>query len=258
MTQIPSGDSSRQWFLRGFAAGVMLMAAFNAASYFIRSAKWNSLAGVRSDSNESIGFPWLMWEGGNAYGGFYVDYPVLGLNVLAAIAVGILAGGVVACCTRRLNSLLSIYLNESQPTQKRPFQFSLWGMMIATTLVAVIAMLATRFAAHRETLIAIYVLGPLVLVAIAMIPGRLSWQTRVWVIIPTTLGLIAAAIGVGLNLRIDFDRVLLAIFLCWTPQSAIAALLLTAWLIWSAARSQRRAQSCDEGGVVVATSEMPA
>jgi hypothetical protein len=99
-------------------------------------------------------------------------------------------------------------------------------------------MLATQYAARRETLVSIYVLGPAALVALAMLPRKLHWQTRVWLIIPATLGLIAAAVGVGANLKIEFDRVLMAIFLCWTPQSAFGAMALTAWWLISMANNQ--------------------
>ncbi|MGB7345814.1 MAG: hypothetical protein WBD20_16480 [Pirellulaceae bacterium] len=238
MNQQQRGDSVSRWFLRGVAASVVFMAAVNAASYFFRSTKWHSLQGQRSDQDESIGFPWKMWEGGNDYGGLYVDYVSLALNVVVALAIGTVVGVVIASQTRKLNKLFSFTEFESCENQPHRIQFSLIGLMVATGIVAVVAMLATQFAARRETLLAIYLFGPLVLVALAMLPRKLTWQTRVWLIIPTTLSLIAAAIGVGMNLRIEFDRVLLAIFLCWTPQSALAALLLTAWLTWSISSKQ--------------------
>jgi hypothetical protein len=52
---------------------------------------------------------------------------------------------------------------------------------------------------------------------------------------------------VGANLKIDFDRVLMAIFLCWTPQSALAAMALTAWWLWAMAKDQSESsESIDE------------
>jgi hypothetical protein len=85
---------------------------------------------------------------------------------------------------------------------------------------------------------AIYGLGPLLLVAIAMLPRRLSWQKRVVIIIPATLTLIAVAIAVGSAMEMEFDKVLMGIFLCWTPQSALAAIGLTATLLVAQARNR--------------------
>ena len=96
------------------------------------------------------------------------------------------------------------------------------------------------------TLIAIYALGPSCLVGIAMIPKKLRWQTRVAIIIPVTLCLIFIAVAVGFRLRIDFDRVLLGIFLCWVPQSAFAAIGLTMWLFWQLAKNDQGTEQLDD------------
>jgi len=125
---------------------------------------------------------------------------------------------------------------EATRHQQQPIQFSLRGLLITTTVVAVAATLARNFAARPETLIAIYALGPLALVAIAMLPRRLSWQKRVVIIIPATLTLIAVAIAVGNAMSMEFDKVLMGIFLCWTPQSALAAIGLTATILITQAR----------------------
>ena len=114
-------------------------------------------------------------------------------------------------------------------------QFSLRGLLIATGIAAVVAMAARNFAARPETLIAIYALGPLGLVAIAMLPRKLSWQRRVMIIVPAAYALIAAAIAVGLGLGMEFDKVLMGIFLCWTPQSAMAAVALVSAIFVSQA-----------------------
>jgi hypothetical protein len=112
--------------------------------------------------------------------------------------------------------------------------------MIATALAAVVATIARHYAARSETLIAIYTLGPALLVAIVMLPRHLSWQKRVVLIIPATVTLIAAAIAVGTAMGMEFDKVLMGIFLCWTPQSALAAIALTASLLYIQVRQSSK------------------
>ena len=123
----------------------------------------------------------------------------------------------------------------------QPIQFTLRGLMIATGMTAITATVARTYAARPETLVAIYVLGPLFLVIIAMLPRQLQWQTRVLIIVPATLTLIAVAIAVGIALGMEFDKVLMGIFLCWTPQSVFAAIALTTLIFagpWRDARSR--------------------
>lgn len=226
-----TGESPRRWFVRGAAAGMLLMAAVNAVSYFFRSAKWGSLVGKPEPLLESVGFPLKVWEAGNTYGGFFADYPRLGVNILVAAGVGVIVGMIAAGHHDFLNRVTAIAEPGGESQKPQPIQFSLRGLMVATTIAAVVAMLASKLVAHPGTLLAIYALGPVTLVAIAMIPRRLSWRRRVAIIIPTTLTLIAVAVVVGNALEIEFDKVLLGIFLCWTPQSALAAVVLTASIL---------------------------
>lgn len=238
-----TADSPTRWFLRGTAVGMLLMAAVNAISYFFRSADWSSLVGQPRSLQESVGFPFVVWEAGNTYGGMFADYPMMGVNILIAAAVGSIIGSVAARKTKFLNRLIQELQQGASSHKHQPIQFSLLGLMIATTIVAVMAMLARQFAARPETLIAIYGLGPLLLVAIAMLPRRLSWQKRVMIIIPATLTLIAVAIAVGNAMGMEFDKVLMGIFICWTPQSALAAVVLTATLLVAQARNRTGAAS---------------
>ncbi len=225
-----------RWYVRGTAAGMLFMASINAVSYFVRSRDWSSLIGKPQSNNESIGFPFKIWEAGNTYGGMFADYPMLGLNILIAFVVGSAVGIFTASRTRWLNNLLADsgeFVVEDTRTQ--PIQFSLLGMMILTTIVAIISAIASRFAVRPETMIAIYALGPISLVAIAMLPRRLTWQQRVMIITPLTFALIGVAIAVGLGLQMEFDKVLMGIFLCWVPQSAVAAIVLTSWILYEQA-----------------------
>lgn len=229
-------DSPTRWFLRGTAVGMLLMAAANAISYFFRSADWSSLVGPPKSYSEAVGFPFVVWEAGNTYGGMFADYPMMAVNIVVAALAGSIIGAIAARKTVFLNGLIHQMQREASKQPQQPIQFSLQGLMVATTFAAVAAMLARQFAARPETLIAIYTAGPMLLVIIAMLPRRLSWQKRVVIIIPATLTLIGVAIAVGNAMGMEFDKVLMGIFICWTPQSALAAVLLTAALLAGQAR----------------------
>ncbi|WP_146601201.1 hypothetical protein [Novipirellula aureliae] len=230
------GGTRFRWFARGTAVGMLLVAVVNALSYFVRSSDWGNLIGEAESNDEAIGFPFVVWEAGNTYNGFYADYPMLFLNVLVAVSLGSILGVVVARHRDRLNRLVEDFEIEAAEESKRPIQFSLLGLLIVTTLCAVFVAIAVKVAARPETLLAIYSLGPICLVAIAMLPRRLSWQRRVAIITPSALMLIAVAIAVGIRLGMEFDKVMMGIFLCWTPQSAVAAIALTTTLFIQQAR----------------------
>ncbi|GAA5505670.1 hypothetical protein [Novipirellula caenicola] len=240
MNTLSLAGSSTRWFLRGTAVGMLLMAAVNALSYFVRSSDWSSLVGKPQSQNESIGFPLTVWEAGNTYGGLFADYPNMGVNILVAAAVGSLIGMVAARYRDYLNQLVGDFdEGDSANSRTQPIQFSLFGLMVVTTIAAVFATVASKLAVRPETLIAIYTLGPVTLVALAMLPRRLSWQQRVVIITPAAFSLIAVAIAVGRGLGMEFDKVLMGIFLSWTPQSAIAAIMLTSYLLIRQSREVR-------------------
>tara|TARA_R110002073_G_scaffold108132_7_gene242947 strand:+ start:328 stop:1062 length:735 start_codon:yes stop_codon:yes gene_type:complete len=243
MSTLSLAGSSTRWFLRGTAVGMLLMAAVNALSYFVRSSDWSSLVGKPQSQNESIGFPLTVWEAGNTYAGLFADYPNMGVNILVAAAVGSLIGMVAARYRDYLNQLVGDFdEGDSATAPTQPIQFSLFGLMIATTIAAVFATVASKLAVRPETLIAIYTLGPITLVALAMLPRRLSWQQRVVIITPAAFSLIAVAIAVGRGLSMEFDKVLMGIFLSWTPQSAIAAIALTSYLLIQQSREVQRSE----------------
>ncbi len=170
----PFEDRPSRWFLRGTAIGMLMMAAVNALSYFVRSADWGSLVGPARNFSESLGFPLVMWEGGNSYGGMFVDYINLGWNILFAALIGSVLGLLAAKRTDFLNSLFQQMQAEGSTRDHQPIQFSLRGMLIVTGMVAVASMLAKNYAAKPHTLVAIYALGPLFLVLIAMLPQKLQ------------------------------------------------------------------------------------
>lgn len=165
--------------------------------------------------------------------GAFVDYGALYGNVFAALAFALLAGAFTAFGTRPLNRLaepLEQKLRDSEQEQSVNVQFSIRSLLVAMVVAAMIAGLWRSAVAGRpETLIAIYILGPLVLVGVAMAPRNIPWQQRVVILVPLTLLLIGAAIGIGGRLPSprEFDQVLLGIFICWTPQCVLGALAVT-------------------------------
>jgi hypothetical protein len=233
------GNSSLRWYLRGTAVGLLLMGSANALSYFFRSSDWGSLVGEKGRLRESVGFPFEVWEAGNTYGGLFADYRMLGWNAVVALLVGSTLGIIAALKRDSFHRMLQNTKLESVGRTRQPIQFSLRGLMVATLVAAVVAMLARQFAARSETLVAIYALGPMTLVAIAMMPHGLTWQRRIMIIVPAAYALIGTAIAVGFAMGMEFDKVLMGIFLCWTPQSAIAAVVLTAKIIFSQYRHDR-------------------
>lgn len=229
-SNLKSTASKGRLFARGFAVSMLLFAAVNAGSYFVRTSDWSSLVSPGRGAAESLGFPLVMWESGNLYGGWFVDYFSLGCNVL----VGAIASTIVGLCVASRFALLNevtARLESKTPEARGSFQFSIRGMMATTLVVAVAAAIAKNFAASPETLIAIYVGGPVLLVAIAMLPQNLAWEKRVAILVPTSILMIAVAIVVGADLKMEFDKVLFGIFICWTPQSALAALGLLVGLL---------------------------
>jgi hypothetical protein len=230
----------RRWFARGIAAGVLVCASFNALSYFARSDHGGNLLGTRPEYRESLGFPFQMWESGNTYGGLFIDLSGLLSNVIFGLAVGIICGLLTVKYRMPLNRMVAEFDKPIATRESRSMQFSLGGLLIATGLAALVAS-ATRYALNgrAEALGVVYLLGPWGLVLIAFLPLGISWQKRVLIVVPATVLLMVAAVGVGMAIepRLEFDKVLLGIFVCWTPQSALAALGLTAFLVFQHFRS---------------------
>ena len=52
-------------------------------------------------------------------------------------------------------------------------------------------------------------------------------RKRVAILTPATFTLIAVTVAIGLKLDLDFDKVLKGVFVCWTPQCAAAAVVIT-------------------------------
>ena len=107
--------------------------------------------------------------------------------------------------------------------------------MVLMTLFSIVAAGARYAQAGRpEVLGAFYILGPWLLVIAAFLPSGLSWQQRVVLVVPFTILLMAGGIAIGRSLTpaVEFDKILLGTFLCWTPQSVLASTVITAGVLW--------------------------
>ena len=236
-----------RWFVRGFLVGILITASLTAVSYFFRSERWGNLVGTAPSNREALGFPIELWESGNMYGGYFVDYWALMVDAVFALAAGVVCGLVPLRHRVRLNRLVDDFERATTRPARHGVQFSMRALLLATGLAAVVAAGARYAIAGRaEVLGIIYVLGPWLLVVIAFLPLAISWQQRVYILIPSALLLMAAAVAIGVSLepKLEFDKVLMGIFICWTPQSVLAAIGLTAFLILRGADSGR---SDDEG-----------
>lgn len=231
--------SKPHWFLRGALVGILVSAALNAASYFVRSDRGGNLLGNRRGNREALGFPLEMWEGGNSFDGYFVDLGPLAVNLTCGLVLGVFCGWLTLRARPWLDRLeQEVDLSLAQ-TPHRPPQISLRSLLLATTLVAILAAAARyALAGQRFVLALFYLFGPWILVTVPFLPSGLDWKRRVYLVIPVTLLLMAAGIAIGQSFPrpLDFDKVLLGTFICWTPQSVVAAIIIMTVLL----RSWRR------------------
>jgi len=222
--------TAERWALRGFAVGVLVCAALNAASYFVRSDGLGNLIGAHPTHREALGFPIEVWEAGNPYDGYFIDLHAFGIDALFAMAVGA-ALALVTLRYRRILSRMIASLDTplgARQDKPRGIRISLAGLLTAMVLAALAAMgVRYAMAGRAEVIGAIYLLGPWLLIAIAYLPQGLSWQNRVRVLVPCTVLLIAGAALTSQLVEppLDFDKVLLGIFVCWTPQTVLVAII---------------------------------
>ena len=232
-------DSPATWLFRGLMAGVLAIGSANALSFFFRSRGWGSLLGSRDPGDEAIGFPLRFWQEGSGYGSHPLEMIPFLVDVGAALLLGSFVGGIAIWQRPTLNQILNRYRGRGKRQEVR-LQFSLRGLLITTVLSALAAAAARSFAPRVEVLAAIYALGPVSLIVLAYLPRGLRWQQRAAILTPATIILIAVAIALGLALNVEFDKVLMGIFICWTPQAAIGAAVLTCWLLFREYRQIRR------------------
>ena len=133
------------WFWRGMLVGILLSAALTGLSYFFRSGGWRGLLPGPYEQREALGFPLECWEAGNSYGGFYVDYPSLALNLVFGIGVGAILGALVWTQRRTLNRLVDEFELRVSDRSLNKLQFSLRGLLVAILLCGVCAAMARTF-----------------------------------------------------------------------------------------------------------------
>ena len=226
------GTTAVHWFVRGLAGGVMLIAAGNALSYFFRTASIADLIGSDRNVTEAIGFPFEIWRENSVYGGLLlIDYWMTAANLLVGVLLGSLFGMIAVKLRHHFNRWVEEFERKQSASRKLSFQFSMKSLLVMTTIAALFIATLTRWKGTSEVLVAIYFFGPISLILIAMMPKRIHWYHRIVILTVTAFSMIGIAIWSGLIMQVPIDRVLLGIFVCWTPQSAIAAFLLTVGLI---------------------------
>ena len=232
------GTTPTHWFVRGIAGGVMLLAACNALSYFFRTSSIADLIGPDQQVTESIGFPFEIWREDSVYhGSFLIDYSMSGLNLSVGLALGAVLGMVAIILRHHFNRWVEEFERNNSGHRSINFQFSVKSLLVMTTVAAVLIAALTAWKGTPEVLMAIYFAGPIGLILIAMMPNQIHWHHRIMILTITAIAMIGIAIWSGLILDVPIDRVLLGIFVSWTPQSAFAAFLITvgliAQLLWS-------------------------
>ncbi|MCG8651736.1 MAG: hypothetical protein MI861_17990 [Pirellulales bacterium] len=233
-------NSAASWLFCGLIVSVLIMGSANALSFFFLSRGWGSLLGSREFGDEAIGFPLTIWEESAGYGSHAMKMGPFLIDVAFTLILGVMIGLVAIRKRQTLGAIMDRFRQEGTAEQVR-FQFSLSGLLITTVLAALAAAGARALVPRVELLAAIYALGPASLILLAYLPRRLRWQQRVAIVAPATLILIAVAIALGSVLDVEFDKVLMGIFICWTPQAATGAIALTAWLMLREYRAMKTA-----------------
>lgn len=228
----PTSKPRSYWFTQGIFVAFLLVAAMNAASYFLRSSTISPLFDGNVQANEAMGFPFEIWSTTSRHGPLYVDYSMMLLNVLVGLIIGVGFGFVSIAFSSKLERWVTEFEIQSKFRHNNPkLQFSTIGLMGATAIVGLFAGALTQWAGTKELLWFVYLLGPTTLIAIAFLPQGIRWQSRCVIVAITAIFVVALAIWSG-NIRgIEFDRVMMGIYVFWTPQSAFAAILLLAGIM---------------------------
>lgn len=223
--------STRLWFFRGVAGGIMLFAAANALSWFYLSDGWSDLLGTTQNSvTEAVGFPFEIWREGNTYGrGWIIDFPAAATNLLIGCIFFCLCGWIAIKNSSRLKPLLMMPPQIKHRRKNHRSTFSLRGLIMMTTIAAIFLAAIQALGATPKMLTAIYLAGPFVLILIAMAPVDMPWKHRVVVLVLFAVVLLSGSVYVGSQLGMEFDRVLMGVYICWVPQSVIATVIVLLW-----------------------------
>ena len=223
------------WFTNAVVFTVLVFAALNSISYFVRSQDWGYwLTSPREVAGrEAIGFPVQIWSSSKVYPGFPLDVHGAIANAVVLLVASIVAGLVSLASVGFLNRFFVALTEKELQSEKGKLQFSLKGILVVTAVAAVVATLVRQsFGPRPELLLAVYLAGPAFLILLAMIPRRLNWQSRIVLLVPSTILMIYYAIHIGDRLGLDIDRIMLGICICWVPQTVIAAIALMAFHVW--------------------------
>lgn len=225
------GTSRKHWFVRGIAGGFMLLAALNAISWFYLSSGWTDLCGATLNADsEAIGFPFEIWREGTSYnGGWMINFPSFGLNLLVAAAISICGGFIAMSVAPVFNRIIAEFETTSDPPRRLKLTFSVRGLFVATTIAAVSLGVTRMLGVSPWLLGAIYFAGPLVLILIAMAPVGLQWEQRMVILVAFAIIMLVGSVMIGTKMGMEFDRVLFGVFICWVPQSVFAAAISLAW-----------------------------
>ena len=223
----------------------MVIGAANAISYFVLSDGYANLFGWETDEQEKIGFPFEVWQRGKTYGRNLINFAAFYKNGAAGIGLGLIIGACSMLFKNGLNRVAEAVLHSEMnfaesrqadeaksPRESAGNQFSIGGLMIGTTIVAVIVGLATKLRPDPKVMAALFLFAPVIMIGITMLPRRWTLQFRMAALTVLAMSSIGVAIAVGSGLGIPFDEVLMGIFICWTPQGVIGTVLLLMWLVW--------------------------
>jgi len=154
------------------------------------------------------------------------------LNLLFVMIIASVCGFTTAALSDRIETMLP--KEQSAESKKTRFRmtFSVRGLLIVTTLIAVVIGLTKSLGASPWLLGTVYFAGPLILILIAMGPVGIPWEQRSVILILVAVVMLGGAVLVGMKLGMEFDRVLLGVFICWVPQSVFAAALITGLVFW--------------------------
>ncbi len=234
------------WFFNGVLVSVLMMATANGLSYFVRSGSWQPLLDA-SYNSQALGFPLEIWRRGESYAsGALVDQRAMAINAVIAILIGSCIGWWFVSNHRRLDRFMDFMIERELATKSgMTWQFSVAGVFAFTALVAVFfAAVRAALGASPNVLLGIYVLGPTFLVALAMLPSGLTWQSRVLLLAPSTLLMIGFTMYVGTKVGLQFDHVMMGVFVCWVPQTvlAIIVLMVRQWVQFVATKEPSRSE----------------
>lgn len=226
------GTTSSHWFARGLVGGIMLVAAANALSYFFRTPGIADLVGPDQNVIEAIGFPFEIWREDHIYhDSMYLNYVNVGWNLLIGVAIGSGFGLIALKLQKQFNRWVADFESQNTNTREINLQFSVKSLLVITTVAAALIAAFTSWNGTKQVLMAVYFLGPICLILIAMMPNKIHWHHRIVILTIMAAVIIGVAISTGIRLEVPLDRVMLGIFVSWTPQSAFAAFVLLIGLI---------------------------